>query len=144
MSSWRLKGLKTLRSFAVSFLLIAIGSATLAAPPHKIMRLVEKKSDKRPGRSEMKEENHLGATVAISVTLEGITSYNDVLELKTGLLKSDGVDKVTLDTEAPGLITYTVRYAGEPKSLIEKLGGFFGKKYRIKEKGGSEISVSMP
>lgn len=94
---------------------------------------------------EGREENHLGATTRIGVTLAGITSYNDYLEIRTALAKTDGVDRVVLDTEAPGLITMTVRYAGEARGLIESLSTFFPKKYKITEKNlktGSELNIT--
>lgn len=79
------------------------------------------------------------------MTLIGITSFRDFQEIKAALTQSEGMEKVSLETEAPGLITFSLRYAGEPGSLIEKLNAFFPKKYAIKEKhtrGGTEITIS--
>ncbi|HSA60096.1 MAG TPA: hypothetical protein VLJ37_10480 [bacterium] len=85
-------------------------------------------------------------TVDLAVTLSGITSFQDFQELRAGLLKSEGVSKVNLVSEAPGLITLNVTYAGEAVSLIDKLSSFFPKKYNMKEKrlpgGGTEVSVT--
>jgi hypothetical protein len=85
-------------------------------------------------------------TLEITVALVGITAYQDSLEIKTGLLKTEGVQKVSVDTEAPGFITYKVTYAGEAMSLIDKLSNFFPKKYDFREKrlpgGGTEVDVS--
>ena len=61
------------------------------------------------------------------------------------MTKTDGVDTVAVETEAPGLVTLSVRYAGETKGLIDSLLGFFPKKYKIIEKNlktGSEINIS--
>jgi hypothetical protein len=92
------------------------------------------------------EQSHEGLTLDIAVTLVGITAFQDFQELRAGLLKSEGVSKVAIDSEAPGLISMKVTYAGEPMSLIDKLSNFFPKKYDIREKrlpgGGTEVSVS--
>jgi hypothetical protein len=85
------------------------------------------------------------ATLVLRVTLVGIVSYQDFREIRAALAQSEGMEKVTLETEAPGLITFSLRYDGEPGSLIEQLNGFFPQKYSIKEKhtsGGTEISIS--
>lgn len=128
MSSWRSSGSK-ISGFCVASLIL------LFLIPDSF------------GRSgEVGEESHGGATISIKVSLIGVTSYNDFLEIKTGLLKSEGVEKVTIDSEAPGVIGLSVRYAGEPKSLIEKLAAFFPTKYRMTEKrlprGGTEINIA--
>ena len=92
------------------------------------------------------EETHTAVTVDIAVTLAGITAFSDFQELRAGLFKSEGISKVLLVSEAPGLISFKVTYAGEAVSLIEKLSAFFPKKYDIKEKrlpsGGTEVSIS--
>ncbi len=129
---WRSRGSRVFGLWLVSAVLLM--SLGLSAKP-------EKKTEK----SAKTEENHLGATTDLRVTLEGITTYNDFLEIRAALAKTDGVDKVMVDAEAPGLITLTVRYAGEARGLIESLTTFFPKKYRFTEKNlktGSEINVS--
>ena len=92
------------------------------------------------------EITHSGVTIDLTVTLVGVTSFQDFQELRAGLLKSEGVEKVSLVSEAPGLVVFQVTYAGEAVSLIDKLSAFFPKKYAIKEKrlpkGGTEISIS--
>ena len=126
MWSWKSNGSKTFALWAASLLLAA------ASVPSALAQ-------------ESREENHIGATTRIGVTLAGITSYNDFLELRTALAKTDGVDKVILESEAPGLISLTVRYAGETRGLIESLSTFFPNKYKITEKNqktGSELSIS--
>lgn len=85
-------------------------------------------------------------TVDLAVTLVGVMSFQDFQELRAGLSKSEGVSKVVLVSEAPGLISFRVTYAGEAMSLIDKLSAFFPKKYIMKEKrlpqGGTEINIS--
>ena len=121
--------MKIFGSCVVSLFLLVLSGTSLARP-----------------QEDVGQENHSEATINIKVTLIGVTSYNDYLEIKTGLLKSEGVDKVILDAEAPGLVSLTVKYAGEPNSLIEKLTAFFPKKYSMKEKrssaGGTEITIA--
>lgn len=91
------------------------------------------------------EENHTGITLDIAVTLAGITSFQDFQEVRAALLKSEGVSKVVLVSEAPGLISFQVTFAGEAMGLIDKLTAFFPKKYVMKEKrlpgGGSEVNI---
>lgn len=86
------------------------------------------------------------ATVGLKVTLVGINSYPDFQAIRAALTQSEGVEKITLDTEAPGVVTFQVRYEGEPRSLIEKLEAFFPKKYSMVEKhlpsGFREITIS--
>ncbi len=125
MWSWRSKGSKIFGWWLASLLLM---TTTLFAQ----------------GEGE-KEPDHLGATTRIAVTLSGIASYNDFLEIRTALAKTEGVDRVILETEAPGLITMTVRYAGEARGLIESLSTFFPQKYKITEKNlkaGSELNIT--
>lgn len=125
MWSWRSKGSKIFGWWLASLLLAA---PTLSAQ----------------GEGE-KEQDHLAATTRIAVTLSGIASYNDFLEIRTALAKTEGVDRVILETEAPGLITMTVRYAGEARGLIESLSTFFPQKYKITEKNlksGSELNIT--
>jgi hypothetical protein len=99
-----------------------------------------------PAWAQNREETHAGVTVDLAVTLVGITSYQDFQELRAGLHKSEGVSKVVLVSEAPGLIMFNVTYAGEAVSLIDKLSAFFPKKYHMKEKrlpgGGTEVNIS--
>ena len=94
----------------------------------------------------IREFTQEGATLDISVTLVGITSFQDSQEIRAGLLKTEGVRKVVVDAEAPGLITYRVTYAGEAMGLIGKLSNFFPKKYDMREKrlpsGGTEVNIS--
>lgn len=144
MWSWKSNVSRTFASCAASLVLAAFAVMLAAERSSGFARDREPTGASGDVRRNppLKEENHLGATVSIRVTLEGITSYNDYLELKTALLKSEGVDKLVIESEAPSLISLSVRYAGEPKSLIDKLNGYFSKKYRIKEKGGGEISIS--
>lgn len=137
-SSWRLKGLTISRFLAVSLLLTALVQVVGVERSAGLARDRE--------QSPPLEESHAGATINLLVTLVGITSYQDFQELKVGLGKSEGVSKVALDSETPGLITLKVTYAGEAVGLIEKLSAFFPKKYDIKEKrlpsGGTEVSIS--
>lgn len=92
------------------------------------------------------EETHIEASIGLRVTLLGITAYRDMQEIRAAVSQSEGVQKITLDSEAPGLITFFVRYAGEPGSLIDKLNVLFSKKYAIKLKnlssGIAEINIS--
>lgn len=129
MWSWRSKGSKIFGWWLASLLLAV---PTLFA---------QGQGEKEPGTLN----DHLGATTRIAVTLSGIASYNDFLEIRTALAKTEGVDRVILETEAPGLITMTVRYAGEARGLIESLSTFFPKKYKITEKNlrsGSELNIT--
>ncbi|HEX5038256.1 MAG TPA: hypothetical protein VFX30_13950 [bacterium] len=128
MSFSRSKGSIISAFFAISLLAgLAFGPAELAAAPKE-------------------EISHEGATLDIIVALVGITAFQDSQEIRAGLLKTEGVQKVSVDTEAPGLITYRVTYAGEAMSLIDKLSNFFPKKYDFREKrlpgGGTEVDVS--
>lgn len=86
------------------------------------------------------------ATLGLQVTLVGITAYGDFQEIRAALSQSEGVGKLSLETEAPGLVTFSIRYSGEPRSLIEKLHAFFPDKYTLQEKhlpsGAREITVS--
>lgn len=118
-----------LKCSVISFLVFFLGLSGASAQPSK------------------KEETQTPplATLVLRVTLIGITSYHDFKELKAALMQSEGMEKVTLETEAPGLVTFSLRYGGEPGSLIEQLHGFFPKRYSIKEKhtsGGTEITIS--
>jgi hypothetical protein len=91
------------------------------------------------------EISHEGATLDITVALVGITAFQDSQEIRAGLLKTDGVQKVVVNSEAPGLITYRVTYAGEAMSLIDKLSNFFPKKYDMREKRlsrGTEVDIT--
>ncbi len=128
MSFWRLKGSITSRWFAASLVGFLLAGPSAAAQAGL-------------------EESHGGVTIDLAVTLSGITSFQDFQELRAGLFKSEGVSKVALVSEAPGLITFNVTYAGEAVSLIDKLSAFFPKKYNMKEKrlpgGGTEVSISL-
>ena len=88
------------------------------------------------------------ATLQVKVTLIGLTAYHDFQGLKAALLKSEGAEKVSLDSEAPGLISFKVEYAGEPGSLIDQLKAFFPEKYKITQKqlpsGMAEINIAFP
>jgi hypothetical protein len=92
------------------------------------------------------EQDHLEASIALRVVLINITSYHDMQEIRAALSQAESVTRITLDSEAPGLITYNVRYAGEPLGLIDKLNVFFSKKYTITQKnissGTAEIDIS--
>lgn len=85
------------------------------------------------------------ASLVLRLTLQGIASYGNFREIRAALAKSEKMEKVSLVSEAPGLITFDLRYAGEPKGLIEELQVFFPKKYSMKEKnfrsGGAEIII---
>ncbi len=87
-------------------------------------------------------------TLRVKVTLVGLTVYRDFQEIKAALLKSQGSEKVSLDSEAPGLITFDVAYAGEPKSLADQIQAFFPQKYKITQKqlpsGMEEINIALP
>jgi hypothetical protein len=100
-----------------------------------------------PAKAQNREETHTGVTIDLTVTLSGITSFQDFQEIRAGLLKSAGVSKVALVSEAPGLIAFRVTYAGEAVSLIDKLSAFFPKKYHMKEKrlpsGGTEVNITL-
>ena len=137
--------MKIFGSCVVSLFLLVLSGTSLARPQEVASRDTAL-AYAREGGQEVGQENHSEATISIKVILVGVTSYNDYLEIKTGILKSEGVDKVILDAEAPGLVSLTVKYAGEPNSLIEKLTAFFPKKYSMKEKrssaGGTEITIA--
>jgi len=136
MWSWRSKESKLFGFFLVSLVFFM---------PVLAHTRPEKKAERKAEKTSGKEENHLGATTDIGVTLSGITTYNDFLEIRTALLKTDGVDRVILEAEAPGLISMTVRYAGEARGLIESLSTFFPKKYKFTEKTlktGSELNIT--
>ena len=130
MSSWRSKG-SIISVFCAINLLVGVvtSSVVLEAAP-----------------KNTEEISHEGVTLEISVALVGITAFQDSQEIRAGLLKTEGVQKVSVDTEAPGLITYRVVYAGEAMSLIDKLSNFFPKKYDFREKrlpaGGTEVNVT--
>ena len=129
MPFWRLRELNLLRWSAASFLLLFASSSASAFAQES------KGAAETPPR----------ATLVLKVTLIGITSYRDFREIRAALAQSEGMEKVTLETEAPGLVTFSLRYGGEPGSLIEQLHGFFPKRYSIKEKhtsGGTEITIS--
>jgi hypothetical protein len=124
MSFWSLRGSKIFKSLL----------ASLALTPFFL-----------GGQVSAQEENHLGVTTEIAVTLSGITSYRDFIEIRTALAKTEGVDRVTLNQEAPGLIALSVRYEGETKSLVDSLVAVFPAKYRFKEKNlktGSELNIT--
>ncbi len=129
MSFWRLRG-SPLLGFFVSLLVLWILAAGEVAG----------------ARETQKGTDEVQPTVRLQVTLSGITSYNDFQEIRAALSQSEGVEKVSVDTEAPGLVTLNVKYAGEPRSLVDKLIVFFPTKYVIKEKdlpsGVREISIS--
>ena len=124
MPSWKLRGLSLFGFWIVSF-------SFLFSPAFL------------PGE-EVKE--FPVATLSLQVTLVGITAYGDFQEIRAALSQSEGVEKLSIETEAPGLVTFSLRYSGEPKSLMEKLHAFFPEKYSFHEKhlpsGTREITVS--
>ena len=90
--------------------------------------------------------------LALKITLAGITSYKDFYEVRSALAKTDGL-KLSPDTEAPGLLTYTATYQPEAtsstadsKSLVSDLSTALPK-FSIQEKkissGISEILISL-
>lgn len=126
MPYWRSRELNRSRFFKCLLLvpLILMGQWTAAEP--------QEEKDPLPQ-----------AKLLLKVTLVGISSYHDFKEIKTALAQAEGVEKVALETEAPGVIGLRVRYAGEPRSLIDKLSTFFPGKYSFKEKGGGGGAVEM-
>jgi hypothetical protein len=139
MSFSRSKGSIISAFFAVSLILAGEWSSGLAR-------------DREGGSGDVRRNPPVGdftqegATLDIMVALVGITAFQDSQEIRAGLLKTEGVKKVAVDTEAPGFITYRVTYTGEAMSLIDKLSNFFPKKYDFREKrlpsGGTEVDVS--
>lgn len=135
MSSWKSNALSRLkksgRITARTALLgsLLVGASLNAAPP-------------KPAT----EQDHLQASITLRVVLINITSYRDMQEIRAALAQAEGMQRITLDSEAPGLITFNLRYAGEPLSLIDKLNLFFSKKYNITQKnissGTAEIDIS--
>lgn len=83
---------------------------------------------------------------AIQVTLTGINAFSDFQEIQSALSKMENVEKLTRESEAPGLLILSMKYFGDSKNLVEKLNTVFLKKYAITEKGlpsgGKEISLS--
>src|SRR3989338_4386364 len=127
MSSWRSKGLNPSRFLAGSLIFFAALSTA--------------------GAEEGKKGTSFPvALLGLQVTLAGVTSFQDFREIRAALSQSEGVEKLSLDSEAPGLVTFRVQYTGEPASLIEKLEAFFPKKYSMREKplpsGYREITIS--
>jgi hypothetical protein len=92
------------------------------------------------------EENHAKATQDLVVTLSGLTAYSEFQEIRAALTKTEGVDKIAVDQEAPGFVMLRVSYAGEARGLIDSLETFFPKKYAIQEKNlpnhQTEISIT--
>lgn len=136
MWSWRLNGSSLSRFWVASLCLLTLcGEGTGLAQPTK-----EEGGAKEGGANEPV------AMVGLKVTLVGITARGDFEEIRAALAQSEGVEKLALDTEAPGLITFRLKYAGEPAGLIEKLSAFFPKKYTMTEKhlpsGLREITIS--
>ena len=63
-----------------------------------------------------------------------ITSYEDYKEVRALLTKTEGVQNVSLDSEAPGLISLNVTYAGNPTALYDALAASTNQKFSIKQK----------
>jgi len=82
----------------------------------------------------------------IQITLTGINSFSDFQEIQSALAKMEGVAQLTRDSEAPGLLILSMKYAGDSKGLIEKLNTVFLKKYTVTEKnlpsGVKELTLS--
>lgn len=139
MCSSKSNGLNSFGSFLARVALCLL----LAAP----LTLQAAAKQAKPSKQDKEVESHEGATLDIAVTLAGITAFQDFQEIRAGLLKSEGVSKVVLVAEAPGLISFKVTYAGEAMGLIDKMTEFFPKKYDMREKrlpgGGSEVSISL-
>ncbi len=96
--------------------------------------------------AEALEESQLKGTPFLRLTLIGVNSYSDFQEIRSELAKIDGVSKITLDSEAPGLITLAFRYSGETGGAVGKLSLIAPEKYTISQKslpsGMTEIVVS--
>lgn len=86
------------------------------------------------------------ASRSLQVSLVDITSYNEFQEIQAGLSKIDGIERLSLDAEAPGLQRMSLRYTGELKVLMDKLEEIFVHKYLLGEKrlpsGLQEITIS--
>ncbi|MBI3541321.1 MAG: hypothetical protein HY073_04205 [Deltaproteobacteria bacterium] len=59
--------------------------------------------------------------MGVKVTVSKVTSYVDFQEIKAAVLKCEGVKEVSLDSEAPGLLTLQVNSSGDSQALVEKL-----------------------
>ncbi len=107
--------------------------------------VILKTGDARAAGSSQ-EENHAKATQDLVVTLSGLTAYSEFQEIRAALMKTEGMDKVVIDQEAPGFVMLKASYAGEAHGLIESLETYFPKKYTIKEKNlpnhQTEISIT--
>lgn len=57
----------------------------------------------------------------LQVTVSKVMSYPDFQEIKEAISKCEGVKGVSLDSEAPGLVTLQVNSTEDPQSLVEKL-----------------------
>ena len=86
------------------------------------------------------------ADTPLSVTLTGITSYNDAQEIRAALTQSAEMKKVVIESEAPGLILLKADYPGDASLLINNLTTIFPQKYIISQKqlpnGSTEITFS--
>ena len=91
------------------------------------------------------QQEEAPAALQMQVTLIGINAYQEVREIRAALAQMEGTEKVSLDSEAPGLITLHLSTTGSSSHLIEKLSGFFPNRYEIQEKllpgGGTETII---
>ena len=83
----------------------------------------------------------------LKVTFVGITSYSDFQEVTAALTHAEGVERLSQESEAPGLIILSLQYgATDPQGLIDKLSALFPKKYKMTPKdlpsGVKEIEIS--
>ena len=74
------------------------------------------------------------AASAVQVVLLQIDSYPESQEIRTVLLKQEGVYRVQVRSETPKLITLEVDYSGDPTRLTAALKASIGDRYSIQQK----------
>ena len=84
--------------------------------------------------------------ISRKTALTGDDGWAMVTGFGAALSQAEGMERLSLDTEAPGLIAFGVKYAGEPRHLVERLGLLFPQKYSVQEKnlpsGAAEVILS--
>lgn len=82
------------------------------------------------------------------VILLGVTSYEDYKDIRSLIAKTEGVQTVSLETEAPGVIGLKVSYIGDASTFYDALTVAADQKFFIRQKtlpsGLAELTFSKP
>ncbi len=71
----------------------------------------------------------------VKILLANVRSYSETQQVQVKLRSIDGIGKISLDTESPGLVVLqSVVFGADPKVPVSKLLAAFSEKYSVTSK----------